>query len=90
MSQVTSGMDIAEVRNLATQLHNAANEIQQLMSRLTPLVHNAAWRGPDQVRFVGDWDGHHSSALRQVAEALNQASQAANANATQQEQASGH
>lgn len=83
-----TGMDIAGVRALATQMTHSASEIQQLCNQLTQQLQNASWVGPDREHFVGDWQSTHVAQLNQVVNALNDAAQRANANAQEQENAS--
>ena len=87
MAQIT-GMDIQDVRQLATQLDHAADEMKQLAATLTSRLNAAQWHGPDQQRFSNEWQTQHRTHLNQVAEALNQAAQTARRNADEQEQAS--
>lgn len=87
MSQFT-GMDIAQVRTLASQLDHAATEIQQLAQSLTSKLQGTPWVGPDRERFLADWTGHHQSQLNQVVHALQEAARRATANANEQEQVS--
>jgi uncharacterized protein YukE len=82
------GMDVGEVRALAAQMKAAANEINGLASKLTSQLQNAHWTGPDQQRFLGDWNGTHKRNLSAVAEALIKAAEDANNNANAQEQTS--
>jgi len=88
MSNFT-GMDIQAVRQLATQLNAKAGEIRNLTSQLTGQLEGTAWVGPDREQFYGDWTGQYVSALNNVAQGLEDASQRATQNANQQEQASG-
>lgn len=81
------GMNIEEVRTLARQLQDRAGQIDQIMTQLTGQLGSTEWRGPDADRFRSEWDSHHRQALHRVSEALRSASQAANTNAAQQEQA---
>lgn len=83
-----TGMDIPGVRQLATQLTTKANEIQQIMQTLSSSLQNTQWVGPDQTRFVGDWQSTHVTALNNVINGLNDASRKATQNATEQESAS--
>jgi hypothetical protein len=83
-----TGMDIPAVQQLGRDLNAAAGEIQQLIGRLTPQITGAPWVGPDRERFVNDWTSQHVSQLNIVIRALEDASHAAMANASQQEQAS--
>lgn len=82
------GMNIDEVRHLATQLTQAASEIEQLVSQLSSALNNTNWVGPDQQRFMSEWQSQHVPNLKSVATGLDQAAQLATANANQQEQAS--
>jgi uncharacterized protein YukE len=83
-----TGMDVAAVRQLSQQMKAKADEIRQLSQQLTGQLQNTQWVGPDRDRFTNDWQSQHAAALSRVAEGLEQASQAANNNASQQEQAS--
>lgn len=82
------GMNVEEVRALATQLNQASEQIKQISSTLTSKLGSTTWVGPDQARFKGEWEGTHATNLRQVAEALNEASRNATTNANEQEQVS--
>jgi uncharacterized protein YukE len=83
-----TGMDIAGVRGLATQMTHSAGEIQQLTNQLTSQLQNTSWIGPDREHFVGDWQSTHVVQLNQVINALNDAAMRANQNAQEQENAS--
>jgi hypothetical protein len=48
---VTHGMNLAQVEDLARLLDRKANELQQIVSSLNHLVYNHAWEGYDGVRF---------------------------------------
>lgn len=79
------GQDVTQVRALAKQLSAKATEIQNIMQQLTSQLQNVQWSGPDAEKFRGDWQGQHMAQLKQVVNALNEASQRANRNAQQQE-----
>jgi len=83
-----TGMDVAAVRALASQMTNSASEIQQLANQLTSQLQMASWVGPDRERFVSDWQSTHVVQLNQVVNALHEAAQRANQNAQEQETAS--
>jgi uncharacterized protein YukE len=83
-----TGMDIPGVRTLATQMKAKADEIEGIQRELTSKLQGTQWVGPDRQQFEGDWNGQYSNSLRQVAQALRDAAQRAEQNATQQEQAS--
>lgn len=82
------GMNTDEVRNFANQLSSKADEIEQIVHSLTAQLSGVQWIGPDATRFHGDWDGSHRPQLQSVASALREASNIANANVTQQLEAS--
>lgn len=81
------GLDVQQVRQLSSQLNQKANEIQTILSTLTSALDGTQWQGPDATAFRNEWAGTHSSSLRQVIQALHDASQKAAMNATQQENA---
>jgi uncharacterized protein YukE len=83
-----TGMDIDAVRQLSQQMKAKAEEIRTLCQTLTGQLQNTQWVGPDRERFTSDWQSQHVNALTRVAQGLEEASTAANNNATQQEQAS--
>ncbi len=83
-----TGMDIAAVRQLATQMRAKADEIEALMAQLTNQLGGTQWVGNDRQAFEGDWNSHHCGALKNVADALRDAAQRADTNAQQQEQTS--
>jgi len=83
-----TGMDIAQVKDLANRMRTKADEIDGISRELTNALGNAQWVGPDRQKFEGDWNGQYVTALRNVTEALKEAAQRADSNATQQEQAS--
>lgn len=83
-----TGMDIEQVRQLSRQMQQKADEIEQIRQQLTSLLNGTQWVGPDQQRYKGEWDSSCAPALSRVVETLRQAGQAADQNASQQEQAS--
>jgi uncharacterized protein YukE len=83
-----TGMDIAAVRQLATQMHSSAAEIRNLSGQITHQVQATNWIGPDREHFVSEWTGTHVAQLHQVVAALEDAAQRANNNAQEQENAS--
>lgn len=82
------GMDVGEVRQLSNQLRSSAEEIQQIINKITHQLGSTQWVGADASRFRDEWSGTHTSQLNAVKNALEQASQQAQSNADQQEQAS--
>ncbi|PQE00377.1 hypothetical protein CYL16_12205 [Mycobacterium sp. EPG1] len=82
------GADIAQLRQLSGQLNAKANDIQSIVSQLTSAITSVEWRGPDAERFKSDWQSQHVAQLKQVINALQNASQQASKNAQDQEVAS--
>ncbi len=82
------GLDVQQVRQLSTQLNQKASDIDSILSTLSNALNSTQWEGPDATQFRNDWSGHHTSSLRQVAQALRDAGQKAAQNATAQEQTS--
>lgn len=82
------GLDVQQVRQLSTQLNQKAEEIQSALNTLTTTLGNTQWEGPDATAFRNDWSGSHTAALRQVIQALRDASTKAAQNASAQEQTS--
>lgn len=83
-----SGMDISEVRTLASQLSSKADEIESIANALSGQLNGVQWEGPDAQSFRNDWQSTHRTQLHNVATALRDASSRATTNANQQEQAS--
>ena len=73
MSQFT-GMDVEAVKQLSVALHNASNDINNIIQTLNPKIHSTQWVGKDQQRFVDDWQNHHMKNLGIVKQALQDAS----------------
>ncbi len=90
MPNITSGMDIGQVRQLSKELQDDAQQIRTLTRKLTARLDSVPWVGPDYSRFKGDWHGQHVGQLNNVANALEEASRTANRNANEQQQASGN
>jgi hypothetical protein len=86
MSGLT-GMDIAQVRNLARAMNAEAESIVAMAHRLSGRIESAPWVGNDKDRFVEGWRSH-AAALIRVADALRAAAKSASAHADMQEWAS--
>lgn len=82
------GMDIEQVRQLANQLGQKAQTIDEVISTITNQLGSTDWKGPDADQFRNDWNGTLTTQLRNVAQALRDAQQRANKNAQEQEQTS--
>lgn len=82
------GLDVQQVRDLATNLDREADSIDQILSKLTGVLNNTQWTGPDATQFRNDWQSSHTASLRKVGQALRDTAQLARANAVSQEQTS--
>jgi len=82
------GLDVQQVRDLATNLDREADSIDQTLSKLTGVLNNTQWTGPDATQFRNEWQSSHVSALRRVGQALRDTAQLARGNAAAQEQTS--
>lgn len=82
------GQDIQQVRNLANQLNQKANDIQAILAQLTSTLGSTQWMGPDANRFRNDWSGTHTAELKKVIAGLHAASAAATKNANEQQSTS--
>lgn len=82
------GMDVGQVRQLASQMTTAAGQIKEIQGSLTSALSATSWVGKDKTRFEGDWTSNYAKALDQVAQAIEDAAKTASSNADQQEQAS--
>ena len=82
------GLDVQQVRQLSSQLNRQAEAIQQALSTLTSALQGTQWSGPDAEKFRNEWSSSHTSALKSVINALQDAGQLAARNADAQEQTS--
>jgi len=82
------GLDVQQVRALATAMDREADLIDVIQSRLTDLIADTRWVGPDANQFRSDWAAAHSTGLHKVSRGLRDAAQLARVSATAQEQSS--
>jgi uncharacterized protein YukE len=82
------GMNVEQVRQLAGQLEQGAQQLEEIVSRLTNARQSAEWVGPDREQFMGEWTGQHVQQLRTVANGIREAGQKANRNAEEQQSTS--
>ncbi|EYT47843.1 hypothetical protein D641_0114335 [Brachybacterium muris UCD-AY4] len=83
------GMNVEEVRGMARQLREAAEEITRIEQELTSGLDGVDWTGPDADRFRGQWSGEMVPALQQVMNSVNDLGETADSNAAEQESTSG-
>ena len=79
------GLDVEQVRGLSKQLNTQSQQVQQILTTLTSALQNVQWTGPDAEGFRNEWSTTHTAALKQVIAALEDASQKASKNASDQE-----
>ncbi len=83
-----TGMDIAQVRDLARRMQTEADQIDQLVQRVSGQLEQVEWVGPDRDAFLQEWHAGHAGRLRKVVDGLHDASTQANEYANRQEWAS--
>lgn len=84
----TKGMNVEEVRQMSTQLREAAEEITRIEQELTSGLEGVDWTGPDADRFRGQWAGEMIPALQQIMNAVNELGDTAERNIAEQESTS--
>ena len=82
------GMDVQQVRELATQFGAKADAIDDIITEITNRLNSTEWKGFDADQFRTDWNTNLTNDLRKVANALRTAQQQANRNAQDQENTS--
>ena len=85
------GMDVVEVKQLATTLNSQADSLQTIVNRIDSLVRNSAhvWNGKDAHDFAGWWGSEHRPRLVSAEAAVRGLGQSAKNNAEDQERVSG-
>ena len=82
------GMDTESVTALATTMADVAQRVRAMEARLSQGLSATDWVGNDRNRFESDWTAQHVVALRQAAEALDDAARVAHDQVQQQDRAS--
>lgn len=85
---ISSGMDLLQVRSLVNQMNDEAADIQALISTLTADIQSAPWKGRDRERFVNEWRQRHAASLQRVVDGLSGAAREANDYVCRQDEAS--
>jgi uncharacterized protein YukE len=62
------GMSIEEVRATAQSMDQAAQRINEVVSRVTAAVNSTDWQGPDADRFRDAWSSQHAPMMRSAAQ----------------------
>ena len=79
------GMDIEQVRQLATQFGVKADAINDIITDINSRLGSTEWRGQDAEQFRNDWNSSLTTQLRNVSQALRDAQTTANRNADEQD-----
>lgn len=84
------GMDPDAVEQLSRDLHNQAEAINGVVSKIDGLVNHmqGIWKGHDSDQFAGWWRDQHRKALNAAHEAIEGLSTSARNNANDQRQVS--
>jgi hypothetical protein len=83
------GADIAQLRQLGTQLNSTSTRLTSATGALSHQIHGTtAWKGSDASQFRADWDSRHRMLLEQVIQGLASAGNALRRNADEQEKTS--
>lgn len=79
------GMDVEAVGRMATQLTEAAQEIQRIRDELTQSLEAVDWTGPDADRFRSNWTGEMVPAMDEISTAVDELATTAQTNASEQQ-----
>lgn len=90
MSNITHGMNVAGVRDIARQLDTQAEEVQRVVTAVDRLIAQAQtdWLGRDSNEFQQMWNGQYKAALQRLKQELNDLGVKARNSAQGQEDAS--
>jgi uncharacterized protein YukE len=85
---IDQGQNVAEVRDLANSLRQAADKVDQYGVQLAKLVDRSNWVGPAGAKFKQQWWPQHRSSLRRLAGDLRTFADQATKQADEQQRAS--
>jgi hypothetical protein len=85
----TTGMNLAEVRQLSEQLRGGAETLRAIVSAVDGRVSHTSWVGADADRFKYEWWPGHRQLVLQAADHIQGLGQSARNNADEQERTSG-
>lgn len=88
MSANLQGMDVAQVRRVARELSEAAGEVTALKTTLSGEVQGLDWEGDDATQFRSSWESEVAQAFDDVNRLLQELSEIADRNASEQESVS--
>lgn len=82
------GMDVAQVRQMAQQLSEAAQQVSTWQTQLSGEVNGLDWHGDDATTFRSSWESEVVAAFQDVERLLSELSETALRNADEQANAS--
>jgi uncharacterized protein YukE len=82
------GADVPALLALVSQMTARAIKVDQTRNRVTALINDLQWVGPDRDAFVAEWNQQHSGWLTNLAGDLRDAAARVQAAANAQENAS--
>ncbi|MCL2736379.1 MAG: WXG100 family type VII secretion target [Propionibacteriaceae bacterium] len=82
------GMNIDQVRQLASTFTQQSNNIQGVVTQISSVVSSLQWAGPNAKAFGAAWSGTHAVAMMKIVTMLLQQAQQLMQQLKQQEQAS--
>lgn len=83
------GGDAEAMFGVANELRRRRSDIQNAVTRLSALVEQANWVGPDRDAFVREWTGTHVPSLSGVLNDIERAASRVARSAQAQQEASG-
>jgi uncharacterized protein YukE len=64
------GMDVPETRRLAGHMQQGAQQVSDMVGRISDMLGSVTWTGTDGQRFSQDWHGTFGPPLRQATDAI--------------------
>lgn len=86
------GMDPDQIEAVGRNLNNQSDQLRSVISAVDHLIHQVegAWKGNDATQFIDSWRSHYKSPMMQAVQQLHDLGMAANKNAADQRNVSGH
>jgi hypothetical protein len=88
MANITHGMSVDEVRNLARMLDQRGADVETMAREITAALDSAPWVGPDAEAYKEKWRNEGVRQMTEAKDILVAAGQAANQNAQAQDDTS--
>jgi hypothetical protein len=83
------GMDVPETRRLAGHMDRGAQQVSDMVRRISDMLGNVTWTGSDGENFSQDWSGSFGPPLHQAADAMREQAAVLHRRADMQESVSG-